>query len=93
MPSDIARNEAIAMQKTVSGWVNNIGVDFNSFVGAWEQEHPTLQQSFTGMCLMWFKSLAEREYGYGIDARNESSQAAAKKIMTALGDDIFLPYV
>lgn len=69
--------------KIVSGFINSIGPDYKGFVETMGKDHPTLQQSFTQLCLEWIKFLAERDERY-FDGRNEASKKLCDKIKGAL---------
>ena len=51
------------------------------FVKRMANEHRTLQQLFTNICLTWFKHLANTEY---YDLRNEDSIMLARAIQPAI---------
>lgn len=71
--------------------VNNMGFDNKKFANAMLNEHRTLQQDFTKLCLTWLYTLAETEH---FDLRNEASVAAGKAVKAALGDyGIHLPHI
>ena len=54
---------------------------FNPTKVAWEMqnEHRTLQQSFTSLCIEWLRLCASDNYGY--DGRNELSHTVAKELI------------
>lgn len=55
------------------------------------KEHPTLQQSFTKLCVAWLKKLTEFRY---YDGRNKASVELAKKIFERLEEkDFYLPMI
>jgi hypothetical protein len=51
------------------------------FVQAMSNEHRTLQQSFTRLCLEWIEHCASQEYR--TDGRNESTHATCKALVEA----------
>lgn len=70
---------------------NNFGYDIATFVNAMAQQHRTLQQCFTNVCLSWLRHLAEAE---DYDLRNEASVKIAKQIVKAVEDVRYrLPYI
>jgi hypothetical protein len=75
----------------MSKFNNNFGHDIETFVSAMSQQHRTLQQCFTNVCLSWLRHLAETE---DYDLRNEASVKIAKKIVDAVEDVSYrLPYI
>lgn len=44
-------------------------------------EHRTLQQSFTKFCLQWLENVAERKGPQFIDDRNKASQEVCENLM------------
>ena len=76
---EVQRAEAKQVVRVVSDYVNNYGHSKEQFAQAMAEEHRTLQQSFTGVCLAWLKLLASRrEHEY--DPRNEASVKLARAI-------------
>ena len=69
------------------------------FVQAMANEHRTLQQSFTRLCLEWIEHCASQDYR--TDGRNESSHATCKAIVesykenqnTLLPLSAYLPFI
>lgn len=53
-------------------------------------DHNTIQQNFTRMCVQWFEILAEKEKY--IDLRNEASIKLAKEFVSKI-ENRYLPYV
>ena len=68
---------------TISSFVNNMGVDYEEFARLMGNEHRTLQQNFTKLCVAWLKHLSEVEY---YDLRNEGSVKFAQSIKDKLTD-------
>lgn len=73
--------------ESVSKMLNILGDKENitEFVAHMANEHRTLQQGFTRLCVAWFEHLAslnENQY----DLRNEASVKLAKKFIAATGD-------
>ena len=66
--------------KFISNFVNNMNLDREGFVQGMANEHRTLQQEFTGLCLNWLQHLASLPEGR-YDLRNEASVKIAKEIM------------
>lgn len=65
----------------VSNMVNNFSFNEKEFARAFSQEHRTLQQSFTRLCVEWLKVCASEDYRY--DPRNEDSHIVAKQMIEA----------
>jgi len=62
------------------------------FVDEMSREHRTLQQSMTGLMLIWFEHLSklnDNQY----DLRNEDSVRIAKVIMKAISDADMVPHL
>lgn len=70
----------------VNGWNSN---EINDFIAAMNNDHKTLQQSFTRLCVKWFFNLAEKE---NYDSRNEASIELAKKLKPIL-ENSSLPFI
>lgn len=62
----------------MSDFVNCFTYDHKGFIETMGNDHRTLQQSFTELCLFWFQYLATVK---NYDARNEASVLLAKEIM------------
>lgn len=73
----------------MSNFVNNMGADYKEFARLMGNEHRTLQQNFTKLCVAWLKHLAEVEY---YDLRNEGSVKFAQSIKNQL-DNAQLPLI
>lgn len=69
------------LAKVVAGAINSFGFDSKAFCKQMQNEHKTLQQTYTNLCLAWIKCLAESEDRY-FDGRNEASRRIAKEICT-----------
>jgi len=85
--------EAKEVAQKISEYLNTFGVkrNINSLVEELEKEHPTLQQSFTQLCISWLQNLAKREY---FDDRNKASVNLARKILQNLNkEDLYLPMI
>lgn len=80
--------------KIASDWTDDINAmtfDEKKFCEAMSQEHRTLQQTFTRVCLEWLKTCASENYSY--DGRNESSHLVAKQLLDGKEDIAYLPYI
>lgn len=66
--------------KVMSDFVNNMSLNEKEFAVLMSQEHRTLQQSFTNVCLAWMRELASKNEGQ-YDLRNEQSVKVAKEII------------
>ncbi len=76
----------------VSNYVNSISHKPEDFIAHMSCQHRTLQQSFTRLCLAWFQHLASLEDNQ-YDLRNAESVRISKMVVTALGDDDYLPMI
>lgn len=73
----------IAVQ-AVSHTINNMSFNPKEFVTFMGQEHRTLQQSFTRLCIAWIEHCADPKYRF--DLRNEDSHELGQFIMKALNE-------
>lgn len=64
--------------RTISEFMNNYSCPMDLLIAEIGKDHPTLQQSFTGLCLKWLQHMAEKQY---VDGRNEYSQRLAREIL------------
>ena len=81
---------SVRAAETVSDFVNSLSPDFKGFCEYIGNDHPTLQQSFTALCLEWIKHLSEKPERF-IDDRNKAAYKVCNKIKNALStyeDDI-----
>jgi len=92
MKKEIDCKDAEEMAKAMGNFVNNFNVDEKTFCEAMTNEHRTLQQSFTRLCVKWFKTLAETKEGR-YDLRNEDSVMLAKEIVEKCKDSLYLRMV
>ena len=78
--------------KTMSNFVNSFSSNEVKFAELMGQEHRTLQQNFTRLCVAWFKHLSKvKENWY--DLRNEGSVKLGKAFVEKLEEDMYLPHV
>lgn len=75
----------------LSSLLNDITFDAPGVATAMCNEHRTLQQTMTRLCLEWLKVCASPDYRY--DGRNEDSHIVAKQIMEACSDLNGLPLI
>ncbi len=76
-PEDV-KQLGIEAAKKVSNVVNYSGGYGNdSFIQEMSNEHRTLQQSFTRLCLQWLEYIASTDR---VDGRNISSKKVAKEL-------------
>ena len=67
--------------QAVSGLVNSYGnSERKEFIEAMARDHRSLQQSFTRLCVDWFKKLTTQSH----DLRNEESVKLAKELLPIL---------
>jgi len=77
--------------KAMSDFVNNMGHENKEFVEEMANEHRTLQQAFTGVCLEWLKYMATTTR---VDARNERSHQISKQLLNGVEDwELNLPLI
>lgn len=67
--------------------------DYEGFCKAMSNEHRTLQQSFTRLCIHWLCTCASDDYRY--DGRNEASHEVAKALIDSQDADFIgnLPFI
>ena len=63
----------------VAEMLNSFTFDYEGFCKAMSNEHRTLQQSFTRLCIHWLCTCASDEYRY--DGRNEASHERAMALI------------
>jgi hypothetical protein len=83
------------LAQTVSRTLNSFCHDetIKEFVDAMVRDHRTLQQTFTKLCVEWFKALAEDHDNNRYDARNEASCKLAKLIVELGVDKLAMPFI
>lgn len=88
------------VQEAVSRFLNRYDSSgkMGAFLDEFENDHRTLQQLFTRLCLMWIERVARDEYG--TDGRNEASQRVARELLEGwvekngdLNPSDFLPFI
>jgi len=62
----------------ISHFVNSYSSDHEKFITFMSNEHRTLQQSFTKLCLKWIEYCASDDYRY--DGRNEASHQISREL-------------
>ena len=76
----------------VSSMLNSFSFNPKEFCKLMCNEHRTLQQSFTRLCIEWLCTCASDEYRY--DGRNEASHIVAKALIESQDADfIGLPFI
>lgn len=75
---------------TVSRMLNSYSFNPAAFCKNMQNEHRTLQQSFTRLCVEWLKTCASDEYLF--DERNRASHEVAKRMVEA-GGNTALPFI
>ena len=77
----------------VAEMLNSFTFDYEGFCKAMSNEHRTLQQSFTRLCIHWLCTCASDEYRY--DGRNEASHEVAKALVESQDADFIgnLPFI
>jgi hypothetical protein len=79
MKREINTSNVDDMVPAITDLVNNFGFDSEKFNKMMSNEHRTLQQSFTRLCLKWLEHVSNEEYR--TDLRNESSKEISKEIV------------
>lgn len=75
----MTNNKSIEKAREISRVINDFGFSPSGVAEAMQNEHRTLQQSFTSLYLEWLKLVASDEYRY--DGRNELSHIVAKELV------------
>ena len=77
----------------ISQMLSTMGFDYEGFCRAMSQEHRTLQQCFTRLCIHWLSTCASEDYQY--DERNEASHEVSKALMQSQDADFIgnIPYI
>ena len=78
------------MAKAMTDFINSFHPKSKEFCDAMANEHRTLQQNFTRLCLAWLKKCDEMNKSGRYDLRNEDSVKLASKIVQAYGDEMYL---
>jgi hypothetical protein len=65
--------------RVMSDYVNTFGSRVKEFNFNMANEHRTLQQSFTKLCLAWIEYCASEDYR--TDGRNEATKLTAQKLL------------
>jgi hypothetical protein len=73
------QKDAEEMAEKISRFINPFNCPSEQFLDAMAREHPTLQQSFTKMCLEWVEKVAKDDYVF--DGRNKASHVVCKKLI------------
>ena len=71
------------ISRELSDMVNTMGFDYKAVSEAMLNEHRTLQQNFTKLCLSWLYTIGDTDR---FDLRNEASVKAGKAVKNALGE-------
>lgn len=74
---------------SIENYVNSFTCDLDEAVKKLGYMHPTLQQTYTKLCLKWLRHLATTDY---YDGRNEASVKFARSIKDQL-DHAVIPLV
>lgn len=76
---------------TIAHELNKFGVDYKGIVKAMRNEHRTLQQNFTRLCVEWLiKCGTDDEVCF--DGRNIASHELGKKLLPIL-EEAYLPFI
>ena len=85
----ITNNAADALLDFVNGGQHE---EFEKFVEEIVSRHRTLQQNTFRLMMAVIKRWSEVPYGQ-FDDRNEQTVTLSKKIMEAVGDELYIPYI
>ena len=77
--------------RQVAEMLNNMSFDSEGFCELFCNEHRTLQQSFTTLCIEWLKTCAKDEYR--TDGRNEDSKRVAKLMLEGHEDEVYVRFI
>ena len=84
MTNEELKEKGIKLSNQISDLVNYGGdgkkVFIEEMIKGMGNDHRTLQQSFTRMCLEWLERTSQLE-GNQIDPRNQASQQTAERLM------------
>ena len=78
------------MAEELEDFVNNMSMDEKAFADCVMNFHRSLQQSTMRLFLSVIQRFSEQK---NYDLRNEKTVMLSKKIMEAVGDDKYLPFV
>jgi len=70
------KKSAKELVNDITNFVNDFSINEKEFIEAMENEHRTLQQSFTRLCFKWIEHCASDEYRH--DGRNEQTHKTSK---------------
>lgn len=70
--------------KYISQFLNVMVTDKKGFIKAMGSEHRTLQQEFTGLCVLWLEEFSNRK---DFDARNQASVELGKEFVERIAPD------
>lgn len=86
-------NTGKEMARELVSFFNNMTFDRKGFVAGILDSHRTLQQIvfsvFMDCVVKWAEDAVDGRY----DLRNEATVLKSKKIMDALGEDTYIPYI
>ena len=72
-------NNAKAIAEEITDYLNSFTDKSEEFNKAMSNQHRTLQQSFTKLCLKWLEHCATNEYRF--DGRNEGAHKISAELM------------
>lgn len=75
--------------QAMSNFVNPMNHDNSEFIAEMSNDHRTLQQAFTKLCLQWIEHVASSDYR--TDGRNEQSKQTAERLIKGFADEDFKP--
>lgn len=89
MTNEKAKKDA----EQVADMLNNMTFNNEDFCKEMTNQHRTLQQNFTRLCIHWLCTCASDDYRY--DGRNEASHNIAKALMTSQDADFIgnIPFI
>ena len=84
---------AAKVANAISGYLNNFGFKkrIDLLVQCVNEDHRTLQQSFTNLCAAWLNHVGSPDYRY--DGRNEASHKLGEAFQTLPDNVRHLPFI
>ena len=87
---DAAKELAAAMSRYVNGMGNSV----EDVVKHLSNEHRTLQQSITKLCVAWLEECAKKQKAGDFDLRNQASVELGQKFVERLkNEERWMPFI
>ena len=78
--------DPVEAAEAMSDFCNNMTMDEKKFVETMNNQHRTLQQTFSSLCFAWIRKCAENHENKRFDLRNEHSCRVSSKIVQEVED-------